>query len=269
MLRVSDVGYVAETKRQKARRLHEPIAPTSPSGQDYGLTNLRHSSFAVADGVGSSSGAEIAAQMVCETYIDLVQNLYDRLPADEQTEREHSRAILSKLHTAALGSLATTTFTGMVVHRYGAMSYLHAGDSQLLLSRGNRLIHCTSEHVKPSGHELLNYLGTQPEWSRMGLVRPVLELTKVANSFSETKLEAEWGTLPLQHGDRLALVTDGITGSGVFDRLDDEVLQALMDRRRIVGAQACADLLLRASRKIDDTTAIVVDISGHRTRWLE
>jgi serine/threonine protein phosphatase PrpC len=207
--------------------------------------------------------------MVCETYIDLAQDLHVRLPGDAQTERERSKAALNKLQTAALGALATTTFTGMVVHRYGAMSYLHAGDSHLLLSRGDRLVHCTSEHVKSSGHELLNYLGTQPEWSTMGLVRPVLELTELANTFSETKLEAEWGTLPLQHGDRLALVTDGITGSGAFDRLDDEMLLALMDRRRIVGAQACANLLLRASRKVDDSTAIVVDISGHRTRWLE
>ena len=129
-----------------------------------------------------------------------------------------------------------------------------------MLLRDKTLTQCTSEHV--DYHGLRNYLGTQPEWKAQGLERHKLELTELPNTFSVQKVEAEWGEIHLRAGDRLALVTDGVLGSNDYDRMHPEFLRRIL--MRPLGAIACAEVLLSESRKIDDTTAIVIDID-----WVE
>lgn len=259
MLQVVDVGEATITKRDKAfKNFGISLKEGVSSGQDAYIIDRKYDCFAVADGVGSSQNSDVAARAVCEAYRAVIKDSLERPHTENKTERKRTLATLKRIHAAALGALATTTFTGVTVHPDGTAAYLHVGDSQLVLLRDDELIHYTSEQVNPSGYELLNYLGTQPEWATQGYERHSLHLTVHANVFSETKLEAEWGTIRLQDGDRFALMTDGITGSGEYDRLSDQALKDIMSRQ--LGATARARLALDESRKMDDSTLILFDI---------
>lgn len=260
MLGVVDVAGAGMTKREKAFQHHRIVLDVLvSSGQDAALIDSDYNCFAVADGVGASLHSDIAARAVCDAYLEIAHSHNTRQSA-HATQRADVERALQYIHAAALGSLATTTFTGMTVHPDGTASYLHVGDSQLVMLRDGELTHYTSEQVREGGYELLNYLGTQPEWADMGYARHSLELTVEANSFSLTKLEAEWGEIRLQDGDRFALMTDGISGSSDYDRLSDKQLKRYMYHR--LGATACAQLLLQESHKIDDSTVIIVDIGS-------
>jgi serine/threonine protein phosphatase PrpC len=257
MLRAVDVGEMSMTKRDKAKtRLGVELDPRVPSGQDAYVVDEQHGCFAVADGVGSSANSDVAAKAVCDTYHDLTVVRYSDTYIQDRMSRDCNFALLEKINNAAMGALATTTFTGATIHPDGVASYLHIGDSQLMLLRDETLTQCTSEHV--DYHGLRNYLGTQPEWKALGLERHKLELTELPNTFSKQKVEAEWGEIHLRAGDRLALVTDGVLGSNDQDRMHPEFLRRIL--MRPLGALACARELLRESKKIDDTTAIVIDI---------
>ncbi|MET0980230.1 MAG: protein phosphatase 2C domain-containing protein [Candidatus Saccharimonadales bacterium] len=259
MLEVIDVGGATMTKREKAFLYHGVRLDDSiPSGQDALLINKEYSCFAVADGVGMSPRSDIAARAVCDAYLDVARAQGDDGMVIRSTRRSDVERTLRYIHSAALGALATTTFTGLTIHPDNSASYLHVGDSQLVLLRDDELTHYTSEQAREGGYELLNYLGTQPEWADMGYARHSLDLTIEANAFSLTKLEAEWGNVLLRDGDRFALMTDGVSGSGDHDRLSDKQLKRYMHRR--LGATACAQLLLQESHKIDDSTVAVIDI---------
>jgi serine/threonine protein phosphatase PrpC len=261
MLEVVDAGYATITKRDKAFRYHGiTLGEGVSSGQDAYLVNRLNNCYAVADGVGSSYNSDVAARAVCAAY-DTAMSTHDivRLPRNI-TQRDYVQQTLRQIHAAAIGALATTTFTGASVHPNNTLSYLHVGDSQLVLLRDGEVTRLTSEQVKESGYELLNYLGTQPEWADMGYARHSLELTVEANAFSQTNLEAEWGDVLLQEGDRFALMTDGILGSSQHDRMGDVLLKKYLHRR--LGATACAQHILAESGeyKVDDSTIVIFDI---------
>lgn len=259
MLEVVDVGVAHIAKREKMLRYYERVLPAgTPNDQDAFMADREFNCFAVADGVGGSLHSDVAAKAVVEAYRKNIHDLYTRGSMDQLTQRKYVTKTLQRIHNAAVGALATTTFTGMAVHPDDTASYLHVGDSQLLLYRDGEIVHYTSEQVHDNGYQLLNYLGSQPEWSALGYARHALDITLEANAFSQTKLEAEWGEIRLQDGDRFALMTDGISGSGLYERLDDRVMKKCMDRR--LGATACANAWLAASRKEDDSTIVIVDI---------
>jgi serine/threonine protein phosphatase PrpC len=259
MIEVIDVGVAHMSKRQKMRQFYGRILPEGvPNDQDAFIIDNDLRCYAVADGVGGSANSAAAANAVCEAYRKVISGLYVRNRTNAPTQREHVMKVLKTVNKAAVGALSTTTFTGIAIHPDSTASYLHVGDSQLVLFRDGELSHCTSEHVQPNGYQLLNYLGTQPEWADLGYARHALMATVEANSFSATKLEAEWGVIRLHDGDRLVLMTDGITGSGPHDRMDDRLMRHSMDRR--LGAAACANALMTASRKEDDSTIVVVDV---------
>lgn len=261
MLKTVDIGVAHMTKRDKALRYYDLVLDDDvPNDQDAYLIDRALNCYAVADGVGSSANADAAARAACEAFRAVTKERQPYPPVGV-SERELAMAMLDRLHLAAMGSLALTTFTGLSIHESDVVStasYLHAGDSQLLLRRGHDLIYLTSEHVHDNGYQLFNYLGTPPDWDVAGQGRRVIQLTDRSQSFSETKLEAEWGTLYVQNGDRFALMTDGIIGSDPYQRLGSSVLSQCMNRRN--DADTCAKELLAKSRKIDDSTVVVVDI---------
>lgn len=265
MLEVIDVGEASITKRDKAFTHYGIILEdTIPNDQDASIIDREYNCFAVADGVGRSLNSDIAARAVCNAYLEAVKSHYNQQMPANLTQRSYVERTLKYIHSAAVGARATTTFTGMTIHPDDTASYLHVGDSQLLLLRDGELIRYTSEHVKESGYELLNYLGIEPGWAALGYARHSLELTVEANAFSEKKLEAEWGEIRLRDGDRFALMTDGVIGSDPYDRLSDTQLKKYLSRR--LGATACAQRVLEESRKVDDSKLIIIDI-GRLTRY--
>jgi serine/threonine protein phosphatase PrpC len=259
MLEVVDAGVAHITKRDKMLRFYGRVLEAGRANdQDAYMVDRQHNCFAVADGVGGSPNSDTAARAVCAAYRQTVIDRLEGGGAIEKTQREYVSGQLQYIHAAAVGALATTTFTGLTINADDTASYLHVGDSQLLLLREDDVIYCTSEHVQEDGFHLLNYVGTQADWAAMGYARHSIALTVEANAFSATKLEAEWGSIRLKDGDRLALMTDGVLGSGAHEKLPDAMIRAYMYRQ--LGAAAFAHALLGESRKEDDSTIIGVDV---------
>jgi serine/threonine protein phosphatase PrpC len=260
MLRVVDVGSAEITKRDKMFSRYGVALPIGvPNGQDSHIIDRKFDCYAVADGVGGSPGSDRASSAVCLAYRDAMKRRYGNGVTYSETDREATQLMLDEIHTAALGALALTTFTGLAIHPNDTATYLHVGDSQLLLLRHDVLTHITSEHVHEDGRRLFNYLGSQAGWDVQGYGRRSTPLTVHANVFSETKLEAEWGEIRLQDGDRFALVTDGITGSEPGARLSNVAIKYCL--RHELGASESASELLVASLEQDDSTVVVVDIA--------
>jgi serine/threonine protein phosphatase PrpC len=77
----------------------------------------------------------------------------------------------------------------------------------------------------------------------------------VAPSPPYLSLTEQLGALALSPGDKLVLVTDGITGDFPPDILDPtEISSALAS----ADPQAAAEALIRIARKHDDRTALVI-----------
>ena len=252
-LEVVDFGVRAETKLEKARRLGRPIDMWIPSGQDSAAINLEHTVFAIADGVASDANAAFAANNVTHEFIDAFSDHYSSY-LDVRTVIQSG--LLDRLHKTPALIRATTTLTGVVMSDDNYVSYLHLGDTQLLMRRCDEITEITSEQVV-RGHSLLNYLGISSSWPP-GHERHPLALHPQPNQPSHSGKEAEWGSLPLALGDRLVLATDGVIGSEQGERKSKQ--QWLEQTRYALGAQAVADMLVRMSPKIDDSTAMVIDV---------
>ena len=67
---------------------------------------------------------------------------------------------------------------------------------------------------------------------------------------------AQHGNFELLSGDRLVLVTDGVTGGWGEDAMTDQELANIVSSQH--NTQVAADMLVSLARKIDDRTAIVV-----------
>lgn len=256
MLEVVDFGVAAETRLQKSLRTGRPINMRSPSGQDSTASNLERTVFAIADGVASDVNAAVAAQYVTREFVEAfsgraLSSYYDALDIIQD-------GLLERLHKIPEMVQATTTLTGLVLSRDNHASYLHLGDSQLLLRRDDHITEITSEQVL-RGHSLTNYLGISGTWPP-GHERHPLTLNPHPNRASITGTGAEWGSIALTSGDRLILATDGVLGSAQHERRSERAW--LEQTKRRLGAQAVADMLLRMSPKNDDSTVIVVDIDN-------
>jgi serine/threonine protein phosphatase PrpC len=258
MLRVVDVGVAAMTKHEVAVHRHEQFDPSSPNDQDAWLANHLANVYAVADGVASSPGAQHAAQAVCRMFDH-------RLTRDDQpTNNDEVLAIIREkrladhLHSAALLAGALTTFTGVMITPDAIATYLHIGDSRLLLRRDNEVHARTTEQMREEPHLrhfVYGHLGRTGSSTDLERV----PLTPEPNMPSRYMVrEAEWGSLVLRAHDRLILVTDGITGDKHGDRLSRTDFEHYTDLTK--SASEAAQALVDNARKVDDRTALVIDI---------
>lgn len=258
MLRVVDVGIAAMTKREAAARRFQLLHEDTPNDQDAWLANHLANVYAVADGVASSPGAQHAAHAVCRMFDHRLTRDDQPVNSEEVLEIIRKKRLADHLHSAALLAGAVTTFTGLMITPDATASYLHMGDSRLLLRRDGEIQARTTEQMREEPHLrhfVYGHLG------RTGLssdLEPV-PITPEPNMPSRYLVrEAEWGSFVLQRKDRLILVTDGITGDTHGDRLSKSDFEHYTDlgRSAIESAQA----LVNNARKVDDRTALVIDI---------
>lgn len=261
---VVDMGYAQVTRREKLARVKHMPAPTSPgTSRDYACRDDAQRVFAIADGVGHSVNAAEAARATCETFVSYFMG--EHYPENARSARRRIKGgLLDLLNTAASMHHAATTLTGVVVTPDSRVTYLHAGDSQLLICRKGEVIPMTSEQTEErDGSKLLNYFGHSSEWQPHER-RPELALTRHRNEISQTRLEVEWGSFKLRNNDILLLVTDGVLGDTPNERLTPEEWRR--STRRELGAQAIADSLVWYSKKVDDTTATVLRFGARQNR---
>lgn len=263
MLRIVDTAAEQLTAVQKRDvRLYPPY-PIAHFGQDAFVADRENGIFAVADGIGSRPHSDLAAKEVLTAFVKAFTRRGLPRTAEQAQERIQDKLIYRLQRAAALTSGATT-LTGMIITPDRQVTYLNAGDSQLLVRRPAHLIRQTSEQslkqetIEQGLHGLYNFFGMIEGYDPSV---PRQQLTVLPNTPTISE-GTEWGSLELQRGDRLILATDGVLGDRHDERLSE--LDWLSFTRRDLDARACVHALTHYTRKIDDTTAVVVDIGRHK-----
>ena len=197
-------------------------------GQDRALVDHALGLFGVFDGVGefwdSGLAAQLAADVIARTCREQPPAPLDALVRGCE---EADRAI------GATVTGATTATVAWIVELQ--LHYVSVGDSRLYRQPiGGPLVQVTRDEGQ--GNVLDNYLGHGRPWPDTSVVR-------------------QRGTLPAEPGDRVLLVTDGVTGDFAPDLLTPEDLAAALTGP---DPQAAAEALVRVARKVDDRTALVI-----------
>lgn len=190
--------------------------------------------FAVCDGVGSAPRGRDAAQEVC----DVLVRFYDSaLSAPASADTMH--ALLQDANKAiqSWGVITDTdrpqgacAATIVWVDENLFAHVFHVGDTSVLLIRDGTAQALTSSHNDVAGH-LTNYFGLP-------------------------KLQVETKSIKMEDGDRLLLMSDGITKS-LYNQKIANIVEAHSRR------SASLEALLSAARNAgsgDDITAVLVDI---------
>ncbi|HSX15539.1 MAG TPA: protein phosphatase 2C domain-containing protein [Candidatus Saccharimonadales bacterium] len=215
--------------------------PWPDKDQDRGLVMPEQGIFAVFDGVSANENGGLAAQRAADT----VETTYQR--AEPAVAGRHVSSVVDELKgccdaaTTRIvqeypGAATTAVVARLVTEAEGDegkgtyVAWVSVGDSRLYLLRDGELTQITTDEAFGSG--LTNALG-----GHYGGVRRA-------------------GAFMARPGDRLLLLTDGITGKGQSDMLNrQEMLEACAGRT----AKEAADELLRISRANDDKKVVVVD----------
>lgn len=259
MLRIVDAAAEQLSAVEKRDVLQYPPYSIAHSGQDAFVCNRHEGIFAIADGVGSRPHSDLAAKEAISAFV----RAFTRHGVPQTAEQARDRiqdGLIDQLQYAAALTQGATTLTGMVITADGYATYLSAGDSQLVIRRPAQIIRQTSEQVRKQvspdqlTYGLYNFFGMVDGYDPN---TPRQQLTALPGV--ETVSEGtEWGSVELKSADRLILVTDGVIGDRQDERMSE--LDWLGLTRRALGAKACARALVYYSRKVDDTTAVVVDM---------
>ncbi|MGH7611632.1 MAG: PP2C family protein-serine/threonine phosphatase [Candidatus Dormibacteria bacterium] len=200
-------------------------AELSLHGQDRILCDPELGLFGVFDGVGefsrSGEAAELASRLLWEACHALDGEPLEQLRSGCQ----HAHQEIMRLRLGA-----TTVTACRVVGR--RLHYVSVGDSRLYLVRAGRGTQVTVDEGE--GNWLDNAAGF-----------PGSELRQT-------------GQLQLQPGDRLVLVTDGVTGDFTPDLItEQEIAEAVAG----TDPRESAERLIAIARKRDDRSAVVVLLS--------
>jgi serine/threonine protein phosphatase PrpC len=195
--------------------------------------------FAVCDGVGSAPRGRDAAQEVCDVLVKFYENAKELSPTaetliallDQANSVIHAWGLIEGTDRTQGASAATVVWItdDLVVNVF------HVGDTSALLIRNGTAQALTSAHHDAVGH-LTNYFG-----------RPSLQI--------------EIKTIQLDIGDRLLLLSDGISKS-LYNQKIANIVESHSRR------SASLEALLSAARNAgsgDDVTAVLVDIEE---KWL-
>lgn len=199
---------------------------------------MRGELFAVCDGVGSAPKGMAAAQEVCNTLIRFfepgqahaanVETILELLLEANETIR--AWGVIDGTDRAA-GACAGTVI--WITDKLTA-HVLHVGDTAALLIRDGNSTQLTSVQDSTEGH-LINYFGLIP-------------------------LKIEITITQLQEGDRLLLLTDGITKS-LYNSHIVGIIESCPTRPGSLLALLGA---ARAAGSGDDATALLIDIEDRQ-----
>ena len=206
--------------------------------------------FVLADGMGGHPDGEVAAQLALQTVSALHQK--QALPQLPQVRDflTHAvmaahRSILRHANDRNMRDTPRTTFVAAVVQG-GTATWVHCGDSRLYLVRDGELLARTRDH---------SYVAQiNPDAARMGRINRNVLFTCLG---SPTRPVFEVvGPVPLQHGDKIVLCSDGLWSS-----VSDEDIVRIISAAPV--AQAVPDMVERALRKAgessDNVTALALE----------
>lgn len=241
-------GFAEISKREamQASRDYsdEQINQVAEKSQDRVFVDTENHVYAVFDGMGGHEKGGEAANAARDC---LANYVFDESYDSEEAALADMRQALDLANTAVIkeaeggGTTATVVRIANVHSRGKTRQFIiwgSVGDSRVYVAnRGERLEQLEQLSIDEGvGHEVGNALGKVN--GMVGKVRQV-------------------GCTWLMPGDRILIVSDGVTGDRAYDNIDPEVLQGTL-----LGAKTpeeAADIFVNwLARKIDDRSAIVI-----------
>ncbi len=233
------VGPWSVSKRQSLDCSSDADLPfADDTCQDAAFVSLDSGAFGVFDGVGSCAKAREAATWMAD-YMDRV--------IDEATCK--SGKGLAELVNQANRDLIAVDLTSDYCTTASVVKILseepngfklawaHVGDS--------RIYHVTSAGVQQI---------TDDEVDDRGRLRNV-----VGDRYADSDCVQQSGEFSVRTGDRVVIVSDGITGNSKDDAMTADELGQYV--RSAGGALAAAKLLVAMACKLDDRTVIVIEFT--------
>lgn len=207
----------------------------------------------LADGMGGHPEGEVAAQLALQSVSDLYQKQatpkIDDVTAflTAAVMAAHRQIIRYAVEKGMLDTPRTTVVAALV--QDGHASWVHCGDSRLYVVRDGRLVVRTRDHSymeqPPANHppsRASERLNRNILFTCLGSpTRPVFDIG---------------GPLPLRHGDRLMLCSDGLWGS-----LDDDDIVRQLSAKAVADAvpELVDSALQRAGAASDNVTVIAFE----------
>jgi protein phosphatase len=210
--------------------------------------------FAVADGMGGHAAGDIASA----TAVEVIQQHRDEIRADHPDSlataiREANRAIWDRAANEPTLHGMGTTCTMILIDGTSAL-VAHVGDSRAYHFRNGQLRQITDDHTLVG--RLVREGKLQPEDAARHPQRSMV--TRALGV--DADVEVDNLTVELEHGDRLIICSDGLTGM-VSEPEISEVLESETDPQR-----ASAVLVERANQAggEDNITVIVIDVGAEQ-----
>lgn len=210
--------------------------------------------FAVADGMGGHEAGEVASRVCVETLADGYQQAGGRLNAEQM---QHLMRAADNAIRIAASARAGTTLTGAAVVYQEDQPYwlvFNVGDSRTYRLAGGELEQVTVDH---SEVQLMMDRGEISAGEAVWHPRRHV-ITRALGTGDDSR--ADFWLLPINHGDRLIICSDGLSGE-----LRDETIQEIVER--FPEPQEAVDALVQAALRTggrDNITVIVADAAtGH------
>jgi protein phosphatase len=208
---------------------------------------------AVADGVSSSAGGEVASRTAVEVLLAAWREEPRTLPAAKRLSRAVQRANIEVYERAMtvpeLRGMATT-LTAAVVQE-GVLTAAHVGDSRLYLVRSGAISQLSKDHTVAAEQVRLGLLSEERARRHPGRST----LTRCIGR--ELIVAIDRISFPLAQGDALILCSDGL-----YNVLDEREFEPRLRDRD--AASACRALVEAANSlgTYDNVTAAVLRVTG-------
>lgn len=208
---------------------------------------------AVADGVSSSLGGEVASQMAVEVLLRACREEPATLPAGQRVYRAVQQANIEiydrSVAVPELRGMATT-LTAVAVER-AELTVVHVGDSRAYLIQGGTITQLTRDHTAAA--EKVRYGVMSRDRARTSPDRSVL----TRSVGRELIVSRDRTGRRLRQGDALLLCSDGL-----YNVLEDGELLARAQGG--TAAEACRRLVDAANARgtMDNLTAAVIRVVG-------
>lgn len=201
------------------------------ANEDAGYNNLDAGVFAVFDGAGGEVGGAVASATAVNALAQIV-NQKDLMDVNDlrNTLLEINEAVMNDPNAGF-----STAVVGKIVSEGGLrfLNYASVGDSRIyIVKRSGPAIQVTAD--EGIGNQIYNCLG-----KRNCVVEQV-------------------GSVPLYNGDRVVFCSDGITGDVEQDFIPKAEFADIV--RGANTAKEASGALIERATKIDDRTAIVVEV---------
>ena len=187
--------------------------------------------FAVFDGAGGGGGDPAKASEIAVREMDRMMKA--AAPETEKDLGSMLSVINSQINRDSIAGISTGVI-GRVIEQDGKKKLLYAsvGDSRIYVIRKGEAYQVTSD--EGFGNVITNALGSDDFRMR------------------------QTGAVELRKGDRLLFCSDGITGDYEKDFIPTKELAAIIEKAK--SPREAASALARRATKVDDRTAIVVNL---------